>query len=310
MKYSEWLNLWLENYVKPNTKKRTYSRYAEIVNQHLNPRIGEIGIEKLTPLDLQRVVTELLEDGNLKTSKGLSVNSVNSIMSVVRISLKAAITAGVITDNAGDKVRRPKPAEKKVTCFTLNEQKKIEQSALKSDNGKMIGVILCLYTGLRIGELLALEWSDIDFVKCELFVTKTSHDTKDENGEFCRSIDKPKTASSNRVIPLPRQIIPVLKAARQKSAGEYVVCSKKGNGLYVRSYQQTYKRLLKTANVPYKNFHSLRHTFATRALECGMDVKTLSEILGHKSPTITLNRYVHSLMEHKKEMMNKLGKLF
>ena len=307
MKYKDWLVEWLRNYVKPTTKEKTYTRYAETVRLHIAPRLGELQTADISPLDLQRTVTELLTSGNLKTGKGLSANSVNVIVSVIQASLKTAFAAGVTTEYVGDKVRRPKIVEKSVTCFSLAEQRKIEEAVLKSKSDKHFGVLLCLYTGLRIGELLALQWADVDLVKCEISVTKTSFDAKDKDGKFCVHTNKPKTPSSQRVIPLPEQLLPLLKRLRRRSKSAYVVGNKRNNPISVRSYQQTFKRLLKVNGVPYKNFHSLRHTFATRALECGMDVKTLSEILGHRSPTVTLNRYAHSFMEHKKEMMNRLG---
>lgn len=173
---------------------------------------------------------------------------------------------------------------------------------------KMFGIVLCLYTGLRIGELLALEWSDIDFTKGELTVSKTCYDGQDENGKSCRITGTPKTESSKRTIPIPKQIIPHLREIKKRSTSKYVV----GNGskiITVRSYQRSFELLLKKQKISHHGFHALRHTFATRAIECGMDVKSLSEILGHKNPTITLKRYVHSFMEHKREYMNRLGKL-
>ena len=160
-----------------------------------------------------------------------------------------------------------------------------------------------LFRSLRIGELIALHWSDIDFAKGILTVSKSCHDGKDG-----LIIDEPKTTTSRRVIPLPKQLLPILRSVKKKSASPFVV-SASGKPVSVRSYQRSFELLLKKLKIPHKGFHSLRHTFATRALECGMDVKTLSEILGHKNPTITLNRYAHSLMEHKTDMMNKLGKL-
>ena len=110
------------------------------------------------------------------------------------------------------------------------------------------------------------------------------------------------------MIPLPKQLLPILKALKKRSDSPFVV-SANGKPVSVRSYQRSFELLLKKSDIPHKGFHSLRHTFATRAIECGMDVKTLSEILGHKNPTVTLNRYAHSLMEHKQAMMNRLGKL-
>ena len=253
-------------------------------------------------------VTELLTKGNLKTGKGLSANSANAIITVVQNSLKTAYGLGFAKEYIADKIKRPRATEKKVECFSSAEQKKIEQYIISKNKPKLIGIVLCLYTGLRIGELLALEWSDIDFTKGELYVNKTCHDGKNDTGTFSRITDKPKTESSMRTIPLPKQIIPLLREAKKKSHSTFVV-SNGEKSISVRSYQRSFASLLEKLEIPHRGFHSLRHTFATRALECGMDVKTLSEILGHKSPTVTLNRYVHSLMDHKKDMMNRLGKL-
>lgn len=308
MKYKEWLEEWLDNYIKPTAKERTYTRYYEIVHQHISPHLGEYELNDLTPIVIQKFVTHLSQCGNLKTGAGLSPNSVNSIITVIQGSLETANRIGLSDEYTADKIKRPKITEKQVSCFTPAEQKQIEQAVMNDKKIKMFGILLCLYSGLRVGEGLALEWTDIDFVKSELTVNKTCHDGKDKDGKFCRVTDTPKTESSRRVIPIPKQLLPHLREVKKKSSSKYVV----SNGekiISVRSYQKTFTSLLKRLGIQHKGFHSLRHTFATRALECGMDIKTLSEILGHKNPTITLNRYVHSLMEHKKEMMNKLGKL-
>ena len=159
------------------------------------------------------------------------------------------------------------------------------------------------------GELLALEWSDIDFQKGIISVSKSCHDGKDDNGQFARITDTPKTETSEREIPFPKQLIPYLRNLKKDSNSVYVIASDSDKLISVRAYQRSFELFLKRLHIPHKGFHSLRHTFATRALECGMDVKTLSEILGHKNANVTLNRYVHSLMEHKREMMNRLGKL-
>ena len=207
-----------------------------------------------------------------------------------------------------DKIKRPKAKEREVTCFTLAEQKQIERAVLADKRPKMKGIVICLYTGLRIGELLALEWTDIDFRAGELKVSKSCHDGKDEIGKLRRFIDTPKTSSSIRTIPLAKPILQILKEMKKDNSSPYVISGKEA-APSVRSYQRSFDLLLQKLKIQHKGFHSLRHTFATRALECGMDVKTLSEILGHKSATITLNRYAHSLMEHKRDMMNLVGKL-
>ncbi len=309
MKYREWLSEWLECYVKPSAKQKTYIRYSEIVFQHIVNVLGDYEMSEITPLILQRFTTELLQSGNIKTKKGLSANSVNGIITVIQNSLKEACAIGQISEYTADKIKRPKAREKKVTCFTPAEQKQIEQAVLNGKKPKMFGVVLCLYTGLRIGELLALEWNDIDFQKGTITVSKTCHDGKDENGNFARITDTPKTETSQRVIPFPKQLIPYLRNLKKDSKSENVISSNTGKLISVRAYQRSFELFLKKLGIPHKGFHSLRHTFATRALECGMDVKTLSEILGHKNANVTLNRYVHSLMDHKRDMMNRLGKL-
>lgn len=303
MKYMDWLNEWLKNYVLPSVNIRTYERYSLIVNLHIRDKIGMLELDDLTPLLLQQYITELLQSGNRKTGKGLSANSVNAIISVLQSSLKTANFLGLTAEYTADKVKRPKLKEKPVECFSLKEQKQIEQAILSGRKDKLYGILLCLYSGLRIGELIALQWSDIDFTKGILTVSKSCHD-----GKAGLIIDEPKTATSRRVIPLPKQLLPILKGIKKKSHSPFVV-SANGKPVSVRSYQRSFELLLKKLKIPHRGFHSLRHTFATRALECGMDVKTLSEILGHKNPTVTLNRYAHSLMEHKADMMNRLGKL-
>jgi len=272
-------------------------------------KLGEYELNELTPLILQRYITELIESGNMKTGKGLAANSVNGIITVIQNSLKLAYALGTIKEYAADKIRRPKTKEKEVTCFTLSEQKKIERAALAGKKTKWLGIVVCLYTGLRIGELLALEWKDVDFQKGMLTVSKSRHEGKDENGRYAHIVESPKTVSSRRCIPLPKQILCELRMLKRKSRSLYVI-SNGESSIPVRSYQRSFERLLKKLDIPHKGFHALRHTFATRALECGMDVKMLSELLGHKDPAVTLRRYVHSLMEQKKEMMNKVGNTY
>ena len=307
MTYKYWLLDWLENYVKPSAKMRTYQRYYQICALHIIPSLGNYKLAEISVIDLQKFITALLTNGNHKTGKGLSANFVNTVISVLQNSLKTAHLIGLTSEYVANKIKRPKTVEKQVDCFTRQEQKKIEQYVLHSPKDKLFGVVLCLYTGLRIGELLALTWSDIDFGKGLLFVSKTCYDGN-VGTHHIRVINSPKTPHSRRVIPLPKQILPLLKALKKRSRCQYIIADG-DKPVFVRSYQRTFELLLRKLHIPHKGFHSLRHTFATRAMECGIDVKTLSELLGHKNATITLNRYAHSLLEHKVEMMNKLGKL-
>ena len=199
MKYIDWLIQWLENYIHPSVKVRTYERYRLIIEQHIKDKIGGIELNDLSPLVLQSFITELLQSGNRKTGKGLSANSVNAVISLIQGSLKTAHLLGLTKEYTADKLKHPKLKEKPVECFTLAEQKQIEQAVLMGKKDKLYGILLCLYSGLRIGELIALQWSDIDFTKGILTVSKSCHDGKDG-----LVIDEPKTATSRRVIPLPK----------------------------------------------------------------------------------------------------------
>ena len=302
MKYEKWLDFWLEDYLRSAVKARTYARYAEIAENHLKPALGRYEMDRFSPLLLQRFVAYLLKNGNCRNGRGLSSSSVNAVVTVIQRSFAQACESGVIGENAAKKIVRPKIREKAAPCFTFAEQKSIENAAMGA-KPKMFGIVLCLYTGLRVGELLALEWEDVDFAQGTISVAKTCYD-----GRGGRITDAPKTESSKRVIPLPENIGTLLKAHKKKAGGAYVI-SQNGAPVSVRSYQRSFELLLKKLRLPHRGFHALRHTFATRALECGMDVKTLSELLGHKNAAITLNRYAHSLLEHKRAMMKKLGRL-
>ncbi len=308
MYYKEWLHEWMEYYVKPSSKDKTYMVYQIMVERHVIPLLGNHHLEDLNPVIVQKTIGELLSSGNIRTGEGLSANTVNTIIAVIQGSLETAYRVGMVSKYEMDKIKRPKSRERQILCFSPAEQRKIEEAALADRRSKMKGIIICLYTGLRIGELLALEWGDIDFQNAEMHINKTCFDAKDANGDFVRLTNAPKTPTSVRIIPIAKPIINLLKEMRRNSHSKYVI-SGGDKDLSVRSYQRSFELFLKKLQIPHRGFHSLRHTFATRALECGMDVKTLSEILGHKNPTITLNRYVHSMMEHKRDMMNRLAKL-
>ncbi len=307
MTYGEWLKVWQENYLNLTAKQRTIERYTQIINRHIEPKLGSIEMIELTPIHLQKFVTELLRNGNIITGCALASNSVNSIINVMRSSIRTAYYLGYIKDCIADKIKRPKPVEKQVECFSVAEQRLIEKEVFESEQPHLIGIILCLYTGLRLGELLALKWTDIDFSNGLLTVDKSCHDARKPDGTFGRITETPKTASSVRIIPLPKQLRPFLLEIKRKSTSDDVI-AKNGKEISVRAYQRNFSAILKKLHIKHHGFHALRHTFATRALECGMDVKTLSEILGHKSPTITLNRYAHSMFDHKKCMMDLVGK--
>jgi len=308
MKYNDLLNCWYSEHVKPLLKKKTCDRYFEIMEMHLKPELGKKETKDLTVAVLQRYVSNLTRYGNLRTGNGLSASSINGIITVIKSSLRFAYESGEIKAYTADKIVRPKSQGRKITCFTEIEQAVIEKEVLYCGKRSYIGVAVCLYSGLRIGELLALTWGDVDLESGVIYVNKTCHYGKDENGVYRRFTDKPKTVSSRREIPIPKRLVSILKKHKKSTRTEFVIENKNGEPMSVRAYQKAFYTLLKKLNIRMKGFHSLRHTFATRAIECGMDVKTLSEILGHNDATITLNRYAHSLIKHKRDMMNKLGK--
>lgn len=299
-KFGDWLNEWLDNYVKPTVKDGTYKKYERIVRLHLIPKFGDRELDALTVQAVQAYISELCG--------AYSSNTVNGVINVINGALKQAMSVGVMSRSIVGGIKRPKPSEKQIECFSSVEQKQIEDHILRCGKDKLFGILLCLYTGLRIGELLALKWEDIDLSTGLLSVKKTCYDAW-ENGKYIKKLDDPKTAGSRRVIPLPKQLAAYLKALKKRSKSDMIVSSESGGQVSIRSYQRTFELVQKRLGIKRKGFHALRHTFATRALECGMDVKTLSEILGHKNPTVTLKRYTHSLMEHKAAMMDKLGKL-
>ena len=308
MKLEDLLNLWLEKYAKLSIKPRSYNKYEAFITLHINPILGNIPITEITSNMLQDFILQKLENGNLKTNKPLSVNTVFGIVSVLKQAFKLALTLDLIPKDPTVAIKLPQQQEKEIQALTRDEQKRIEEYCLKQTKNNYIGIIICLYTGIRLGELLALTWDDIDFEKKFLYIKKTAYKLK-INGKNQMVIDKPKTKKSNRIIPLPDKLINLLQLTKNKSTSDYILSTKTNNMVDIRSYQRTFESILNKCGIKHYNFHCLRHTFATRALELGMDIKTLSEILGHTNVAITLNRYAHSLLEYKIQEMNKISSL-
>ncbi len=300
MKLKELLELWLKRYMKHTIKIRTYNRYKSICELHLIKDLGEYELEKLKSNILQDFLLKKIEET-------YSTNTIKGIVSVLKQALRLAITLEFIDKEYCSNIKMPSSEEKEISVFTKKEQQVIETFCLNHKKRNYIGIVICLYTGIRLGELLALTWDDIDFNSNLLTINKTSYSAK-VDGKTQIIVDKPKTKKSNRVIPLPNQLAKLLRIIKKESNSKYVITTRNLGRVGNRSYQRTFKFILKKVNVLYRNFHSLRHTFATNAIELGMDVKTLAEILGHTNAMITLNRYSHSLLNYKIEMMNKLGK--
>lgn len=303
MNYKTWLEEWLNEYVRPSRKQRTFETYQMIAKVHLVSQLREKDIEALTPYVLQRFVAELLRCGNCVTGRGLSAATVNLVITTLQSSLKCAYAAVIVRRYTADAICRPKIEQGQVGCFSRSEQAILECAVMRMREEKFRGIVLCLYTGLRLGELLALEWKDIDFDHACIFVKHSCHDGKDAEGRFTWLVDSPKSSASRRIVPLPNIIVGMLRNM-SKVCG--FVISNRGKPIPVRSYQRSYALLLRKAGLAHRGFHALRHTFATRAVECGMDGKALAEILGHSAPTITFARYVHPFAEYKADMMERL----
>lgn len=150
MLYKDWIYTWLENYVKPTNKDKTYRHYYQNVTLHIVPKLGEYELNDLSPLIVQQFVTELLNNGNLKTGKGLEVTTVNSMITTIQLSLTVAKRLGVAEKYEMDNIKRPKVGETKVSCFSISEQKKIEQAVLKDKREKMKGIVICLYKRINM----------------------------------------------------------------------------------------------------------------------------------------------------------------
>lgn len=285
MLLSQWLDLWLET---ADIKDSTKQLYHQHIKNNIVPKLGKIQLKRLNEEKLQEFVQTL----------DFAPSTVRLIFSILKSSLMYAEDKNYIT-NIWSKVKLPKKIKSDIEILTPQEQSRLEKTLSEQND---IGILICLYMGLRIGELCALKWSEVDFENSVIRINATQSRI---DGELRRT--SPKSNASNRVIPIPDILLERLKLHKNNS--EYVL-SHKGGMVDVRTYRRRFKRLLYEAGLPDIRFHALRHTFASRALEVGMDYKTLSEILGHASVGITMDLYVHSLDEHKKKQMNKLCGIF
>ena len=299
MTVSDWFDKWLDS--QKRIKRSSYTTYSSNINKHIKKKLGKIKLKMLTDEHIQNFIDDL--------SKELAAKSVSSVFSILRLGLTDAYEKKLSVELCR-KIKLPKVKRKEVKVFTKIEQKTIEQYIEQSDFPNDIGILICFYTGIRIGELCALDLNrDIDLKRGVISIQHTLYRVKTEKGKKKTElrISAPKSESSIREIPLPKFLIVKLSAIEN---GSGFLIQKNGKFIEPNVYARRYKKILEELDIPYRKFHATRHTFATRALEIGMDIKTLSEILGHSSPTVTLNLYSHSLPEHKKKEMDRLGKLY
>ena len=289
---------WLE--MKKNSiKESTYCNYMFIIDKYLMPTLRKTSLRKLIDYNYNNFIQEL------KTN--LSVKTVRDITNVLKSILKYSQEEYTCSINLKS-INMPKLNVAKIKVLNKREKGKLERYCLKQNTLKSLGVVVCLYTGLRIGELCALKWEDIDLEEKVIFVRKTLQRVyieKENNSKII--INSPKTTSSIRRVPINNKLYEILKPLKKEYKNEDFFLTG-SNEKYVepRNYQNLFKLLLSECKVkPYK-FHILRHTFATYCIEVGMDAKSLSEILGHSNVNITLSRYVHSSDKIKKKFLEKL----
>ncbi|MDE6550127.1 MAG: site-specific integrase [Clostridia bacterium] len=299
MTTDEYFNQWLKEQ-EGKIKTRTHNRYDELIATHIKPSFDGVPIRKVTKEMVERYISEYLQ-----CQAGLADNSVLQIVGVIKRAFKQATSRGIIKTNPTLDITL-KHRQKKIDAFTEREQKKLERFIMKSGRARNYGILIALYTGLRIGELLALTWDDVDMRNATLSISKTVGNLRISKGEKNPYLGTPKTAAGVRVIPYPKQLTPLFRLLKS-TGGEYVISTIKGGYVQVNSYQKSFGKILKYLKISHKGFHSLRHTYATRALESGADMKTLSEMLGHSSPTVTLARYAHSTEKQKLKLTQQVG---
>lgn len=322
----QWLEEWLENYAKDSIKLSTYISYETYIRAHIKPAIGDIKMKELSVSALQKFLVGLKKSGRVDNRQGgLSAKTIRNIHQMLHAALKQAVDSNLINQNYADGAKSPKVIDREMRVLDRNEQKSLIEACRASQNPASFGIIFTLFTGLRIGELLGLRWINVDFDKHNFTVKETMNRLKtfDEGSAIATTLERrtPKTVNSKRTVDLIDELYSDLlehKNEQDAITAEfpgynpegYVFVSAAGKPFDPRTYQDLFKRELKAAGVADANFHCLRHTFATRAIENGMDILVLSRILGHAKPSTTLNMYGHVLTEHRKESMDKISSLY
>lgn len=299
---------WLEQKRK-SVKESTYVRYRYLYEKHIDEAFGK---ETLLNLDRAAIETYIKSKQQTNITDGLAPKTVQDILSVYHILICYGIDKGYLSSGyIFHKTTESKTAnslESSIKVLHPRERIRLEEFVLRDNTVRSLGIIITLYTGIRIGELCALRWKDIDLDNGILYIRNTMQRLKDYSDERNKKtkliIGPPKTMSSQRMIPLSAFLLEKLE--EYVASPDFFFLTGEDKPEEPRSYLYFYKRQLKICGLPEYTFHALRHTFATRCVEEGIDVKSLSEILGHSNIKITMNRYVHPSLETKRQQLEKL----
>lgn len=297
-------------FLKPRLKESSIIKYRNILNLYLLPEYGERRMSEISRADITAFGNELLTRGGAR-QKGLSPKTVTGIIALMKSIFGYAVQemAFPAPDIRGVCVKQP---QKPLRVLSRVEQQKLSSYLCRNLSPCNLGVLTCLYTGLRIGEICALQWGDILFDEQYLYVHKTMQRLQTLSEEGAKTeirISAPKSECSVRRIPIPGELFRLLVSCRQPDDA-FLLTGYPERYIEPRTMENRFKLTLAHCGISNAHFHTLRHTFATRCVELGFDVKSLSEILGHSTVNITMNRYVHPSMELKQKNMDMLSDLF
>ena len=304
---AEWLRLWYELYAKPNIRPTTADSYHRGIESHVIPRIGEIKMKKLTSRDIQKMYKDLQENGRLRKSKkqqsGLSNATVRGIHMMLHNALDRAVKERLILRNPTEDCIIPKIQKQEMKILHPEDMKVYLEAADK--RGVLPMFYLELVTGIRKGELTALLWSDLDEGKRTNSVSKQAVGDRNRNV----TISRPKTENSVRKISIPLSAVELLRQEHEKHPDNpwMFPSPKTGEMYHPDSIVKLHEKILKNTGLEHIRFHDLRHTFATMALQNGVDVKTVSSMLGHYDAGFTLRTYTHATRQMQEQAAEKMG---
>lgn len=305
----EVLFLWLES-GKDNYKEQTYARYKYIIETHIIPAIGVISVAQISTEYINSFITSKRTNGRLDGTGGLSVSYTQTISYILLSALNYAAQENLCQPIVGKTIKLSK-SKGNLQVLSLQEQQQLETYLLVDIDIRKAGILLAIYTGIRLGELCGLCWDDVDFNNGTIHIKRTiericNHEHLGGEQKTKLIISETKTISSNRFIPISEKTLLLLKLIKHNKS-PFVLPGMSNGYMDPRTLQYAFKRYLKDSNLRDVKFHALRHTFATRCMESGMDMKTLSEILGHSDTNITMNIYVHSTIQHKREKIELMS---